>query len=38
MKHLKVAATACASFSAYNTRTEVDLLVEGVVAAQQVFA
>jgi cysteine desulfurase/selenocysteine lyase len=38
MKHLKVAATARASFSAYNTRTEVDLLVEGVVAAQQVFA
>jgi cysteine desulfurase/selenocysteine lyase len=38
MKHLRVAATARASFSAYNTRTEVDLLADGVVAAQQVFA
>lgn len=38
MKHLGVTATARASFSAYNTRTEVDLLVDGVVAAQRMFA
>lgn len=38
MRHLGVPATARASFSAYNTRTEVDQLAEGIVAAQRVFA
>ena len=38
MRHLRVPATARASFAAYNTRAEVDLLVEGVVAAQGMFA
>ena len=38
MRHLRVPATVRASFSAYNTRPEVDLLVEGVIAAQRMFA
>jgi cysteine desulfurase/selenocysteine lyase len=38
MKHLGVPATARASFSAYNTRAEVDLLAEGVLAAREMFA
>ncbi len=38
MRHLRVPATARASFAAYNTRAEVDLLFEGVVAAQGMFA
>jgi cysteine desulfurase/selenocysteine lyase len=37
MRHLGVPATARASFGAYNTRAEVDLLADGVVAAQKVF-
>lgn len=37
MKHLGVPATARASFSAYNTRAEIDRLVGGVVAAQKLF-
>jgi cysteine desulfurase/selenocysteine lyase len=37
MKHLGVGATARASFSAYNTRAEVDRLVTGVAAAQKMF-
>ena len=38
MRHLRVPATARASFAAYNTRAEVDLLVDGVIAAQRMFA
>lgn len=38
MRHLGVPATARASFSAYNTRAEVDLLAAGVVAAQKMFS
>jgi cysteine desulfurase / selenocysteine lyase len=38
MKHLKVGATVRASFGAYNTRAEVDLLVDGVIEAQRMFA
>lgn len=37
MRHLGVPATARASFSAYNTRAEADLLAEGIVAAQKMF-
>ena len=37
MRRLGVSATARASFSAYNTRAEVDLLVAGVLAAQKMF-
>lgn len=38
MKHLRVPATVRASFSAFNTRAEVDLLVEGTIAARRMFA
>jgi cysteine desulfurase/selenocysteine lyase len=38
MKHLGVPSTARAGFGAFNTRTEVDRLAEGIVAAQKVFA
>lgn len=38
MRHLGVPATARASFAAYNTRAEVDLLAEGVLAAQKMFS
>jgi cysteine desulfurase/selenocysteine lyase len=38
MRHLKVGATARASFSAYNSRAEVDLLADGVIAARKLFA
>lgn len=37
MHHLGVGATVRASFGAYNTRAEVDLLVRGVGAAQRMF-
>ena len=37
MRHLGVPATARASFSAYNTRAEVDLLAAGILAAQKMF-
>ena len=37
MQHLGVGATVRASFGAYNTRAEVDLLVRGVGAAQRMF-
>ena len=37
MRHLGVPATARASFSAYNTRAEVDLLATGILAAQKMF-
>ena len=38
MRHLRVPATARASFGAYNTRAEVDLLADGIVAAKRLFA
>ena len=38
MRHLGVPATARASFSAYNTRAEVDRLAEAVLAAQKMFS
>ncbi|MEO6067296.1 MAG: SufS family cysteine desulfurase [Gemmatimonadota bacterium] len=38
MRHLRVPATARASFAAYNTRAEVDLLADGIVAAKRMFA
>ena len=38
MRHLRIPATARASFAAYNSRAEVDLLVDGIVAARRMFA
>jgi cysteine desulfurase/selenocysteine lyase len=38
MRRLGVAATARASFYLYNTRSEVDTLLEGVCRAQSIFA
>lgn len=38
MRHLRVPATARASFGAYNTRAEIDQLVEGVLAAKRIFS
>ncbi len=37
MKHYGVSATARASFYLYNTRDEVDRLVEGLAAVQEIF-
>ena len=36
--HLAIAATARASFALYNTREEVDALVEGIQKVREVFA
>ncbi len=38
MQHFNVAATSRASFSFYNTKSEVDALVEGIRSVQKVFA
>jgi cysteine desulfurase/selenocysteine lyase len=38
MRHLEVPATVRASFAPYNTRAEVELLADGIVAAQRMFA
>jgi cysteine desulfurase/selenocysteine lyase len=38
MDRFGIAATARASFAVYNTREDVDALVEGIRKAQEVFA
>src|SRR5690606_28688535 len=38
MQRFNVAATSRASFSFYNTKSEVDALVEGIRSVQKVFA
>jgi len=38
MDRFKIPATARASFAVYNTKEEVDALVEGIRAAREVFA
>ena len=38
MQRFEVPATARASFALYNTREEVDVLVEGLQRVQEVFA
>jgi cysteine desulfurase/selenocysteine lyase len=38
MDRFKIPATARASFAVYNTREDVDALVEGIRKAQEVFA
>jgi cysteine desulfurase / selenocysteine lyase len=38
MQRFGIAATARASFALYNTREEVDALVEGIQKVQEVFA
>jgi cysteine desulfurase/selenocysteine lyase len=38
MQHLGVAATARASFYLYNTKDDVDRLVEGLATVAEIFA
>lgn len=38
MEHFKVPATARASFAFYNTRAEVDLLIQGLYKCMEIFA
>jgi cysteine desulfurase/selenocysteine lyase len=38
MQRLRVVATARASFAFYNTRAEVDALVDGIRNVQRIFA
>jgi cysteine desulfurase/selenocysteine lyase len=38
MQRFGIAATARASFALYNTREEVDALVQGIQKVQEVFA
>ena len=38
MRHLGVPATSRASFAVHSTREEVDALIDGLAAVQEVFA